>query len=63
MKNYTDLRRGVLDELEWEPSIDATEIGVTARNGVVTPFSIAAALGDRFQNAPTSSAPIPHPMR
>jgi osmotically-inducible protein OsmY len=36
MKNYTDLQRGVLDELECEPSIDATEIGVTARNCVVT---------------------------
>jgi osmotically-inducible protein OsmY len=36
MKKDTDLRRDVLDELEWEPSIDATEIGVTARDGVVS---------------------------
>ena len=36
MKNDTDLRRDVLDELEWEPSIDAAEIGVTAHDGVVT---------------------------
>jgi osmotically-inducible protein OsmY len=36
MKNNTDLRRDVLDELEWEPSLDATEIAVTARDGVVT---------------------------
>jgi len=36
MKKDTNLRRDVLDELEWEPSIDATEIGVTARDGVVT---------------------------
>jgi len=36
MKKDTDLRRDVLDELEWEPSIDAIEIGVTARDGVVT---------------------------
>jgi len=36
VKNDKDLRRDVLDELEWEPSIDATEIGVTARDGVVT---------------------------
>ena len=31
-----ELRRDVLDELEWEPSIDAAEIGVTAHDGVVT---------------------------
>ena len=36
MKKDTDLRRDVLDELEWEPSIDAARIGVTAHNGVVT---------------------------
>ena len=36
MKSDMDLRRDVLDELEWEPSIDAAEIGVTAHDGVVT---------------------------
>jgi osmotically-inducible protein OsmY len=36
MKNDIDLRRDVLDELEWEPSIDAAQIGVTAGDGVVT---------------------------
>ncbi len=36
MKKDTDLRRDVLDELEWEPSIDAARIGVTTHNGVVT---------------------------
>jgi osmotically-inducible protein OsmY len=36
MKKDTDLRRDVLDELEWEPSIDAAEIGVAAHGGVVT---------------------------
>jgi osmotically-inducible protein OsmY len=30
------LRRDVVDELEWEPSVDAAEIGVVARDGVVT---------------------------
>jgi osmotically-inducible protein OsmY len=30
------LRNNVIDELEFEPSIDATNIGVTAENGVVT---------------------------
>jgi osmotically-inducible protein OsmY len=36
MKIDTDLRRDVLDELEWEPSVEAAEIGVSVRDGVVT---------------------------
>jgi osmotically-inducible protein OsmY len=36
MKNDIDLRRDVLEELEWEPSVDSAEIGVTAHEGVVT---------------------------
>jgi osmotically-inducible protein OsmY len=36
MKEDKGLQRDVLDELQWEPSIDAAEIGVTAHNGVVT---------------------------
>jgi osmotically-inducible protein OsmY len=36
MKKDTDLRRDVLDELEWEPSIDAAAIGVAAHDGIVT---------------------------
>jgi len=31
-----ELRQNVLDELEFEPSIDAANIGVTAKDGVVT---------------------------
>jgi osmotically-inducible protein OsmY len=30
------LQRAVMDELEWEPSINAAHIGVTANNGAVT---------------------------
>lgn len=30
------LRQNVIDELEFEPSIDAAHIGVAAENGVVT---------------------------
>ena len=29
MKSDTELRRDVLDELDWEPSINAAGIGVT----------------------------------
>lgn len=36
MKTDIELRRNVIEELEWEPSIDAAQIGVTARAGIVT---------------------------
>jgi osmotically-inducible protein OsmY len=36
MKTDTVLKGDVLDELEWEPSINATRIGVAVKNGVVT---------------------------
>ena len=36
MKTDAMLQRDVLDELEWDPSIDATQIGVIAKEGVVT---------------------------
>jgi len=36
MKTDSDLQRDVLDELEYEPSLEAQAIGVTVREGVVT---------------------------
>ena len=36
MKSDAQLQRDVLDELEWEPSVDAAQIGVTSTEGVVT---------------------------
>jgi osmotically-inducible protein OsmY len=36
MKTDTQLQHDVLSELEWEPSIDASQIGVAAKDGVVT---------------------------
>jgi osmotically-inducible protein OsmY len=35
MKNDVQLQHDVLAELDWEPSIDASQIGVTAKEGVV----------------------------
>jgi osmotically-inducible protein OsmY len=32
----TELQSDVLDELRWEPSVDAAHIGVSVKNGVVT---------------------------
>jgi osmotically-inducible protein OsmY len=36
MKTDTELQQDVMNELTWEPSIKAAEIGVGAKNGVVT---------------------------
>ena len=36
MKTDTVLQHDVLAELEWDPSIDASKIGVAAKDGVVT---------------------------
>jgi len=32
----TELQRDVLNELKWEPSVDAAHIGVSAKDGIVT---------------------------
>lgn len=36
MKTAVHLQRDILDELDWEPSVDAAHIGVTVNDGVVT---------------------------
>jgi osmotically-inducible protein OsmY len=36
MQSDRDLQKDILASLEWEPSIDAAQIGVTVNAGVVT---------------------------
>jgi len=48
MKNDIDLRRDVLDELEWEPSVDAAHIGVTARDGVITLTGVVKSYSEKL---------------
>jgi osmotically-inducible protein OsmY len=36
MKTDTELQRDVLNELKWEPSVDAAHIGVSVNDGIVT---------------------------
>ncbi len=36
MRSDSELQHDVLEQLEWEPSITATQIGVSVKNGVVT---------------------------
>ena len=35
-ENDTKLQHNVLQELEWDPSVDASKIGVAASDGVIT---------------------------
>ena len=32
----SELRRKVIEELDWEPSVDASQIGVAVKDGVVS---------------------------
>ncbi len=36
MKTEVNLQRDVLDELDWDPSVEAAQLGVTVHEGVVT---------------------------
>ena len=36
MRTDSDIKRDVESELKWDPDIDASDIGVAVKNGVVT---------------------------
>lgn len=36
MKTDSEIQKDVMEELKWEPQVDATEIGVAVKNGIVT---------------------------
>lgn len=36
MKTDTEIQKDVMDELKWEPILNASEIGVAVKNGIVT---------------------------
>ena len=47
MSSDNDLKKAVLDELNWEPSVEAAHIGVTANSGVVTLTGHVNAFGQK----------------
>ena len=49
MKTDSELRRDVERELEWDPSIDARNIGVAAKNGVVTLTGYVSSYADKWR--------------
>jgi osmotically-inducible protein OsmY len=44
----TKLQHDVLAELEWDPSVDASQIGVTAKDGVVTLTGVVSSFADKM---------------
>ena len=36
MKTDAEIQSDIMDEFEWEPSVDPSQIGVTVKNGIVT---------------------------
>lgn len=47
MRSDTEVRQDVLDELQWEPAVNANEIGVTVHNGIVTLSGYAFSYGEK----------------
>jgi len=48
MKSDTEIERDVRDELEWEPDLDATDIAVSVKNGVVTLTGFVKSFADKY---------------
>jgi osmotically-inducible protein OsmY len=49
MRMDADIRRDVEDELRWDPDIDATDIAVTVRSGVVTLVGFVRSYMQKYQ--------------
>ena len=48
MSHDSELQQAVLAELNWEPSVTAANIGVTARAGVVALTGHVESYGEKF---------------
>jgi osmotically-inducible protein OsmY len=49
MKSDTELQQDVIDELEWQPGLDAAAIGVSVDSGVVTLAGQVASLAQKWE--------------
>ena len=48
MKTDREIQIDVLDELRWEPSVNATDIGVTVKDGIVTLEGTVASYAEKW---------------
>ena len=49
MKSDSEIKKDVEAELQWDPDVDATDIAVTVKNGVVTLAGYASSYSQKFQ--------------
>ena len=49
MRPDRDIERDVKDEMQWDPDLDATDIAVTVKDGVVTLAGFARSYTDKFE--------------
>ena len=49
MRPDSDIKRDVEDELRWDPNLDATDIAVTVKNGVVTLAGFTRSYSDKLE--------------
>ena len=49
MRADSDIERDVKDELQWRPDLDATDIAVSVKNGVVTLTGFVHSYVDKFE--------------
>ena len=63
MKTDVILKSDVLDELEWEPSVNSTGIGVAVKDGVVTLSGEVASCVSRASRAPQMRSRFTFPAR
>jgi osmotically-inducible protein OsmY len=49
MKTDSELRRDVERELRWDPSVEARDIGVAAKNGIVTLTGLVSNYGEKWR--------------
>src|SRR5580704_14436767 len=49
MRSDSDIKRDVEDELRWDPDLDATDIAVTVKNGVVTLAGFTRGYSDKVE--------------
>jgi osmotically-inducible protein OsmY len=49
MKSDSEIERDVKDELRWDPDLDATDIAVSVKNGVVTLTGFVKSYSEKFE--------------
>src|SRR3954452_25354037 len=48
MRSDSELKRDVLEELKWEPSVDASHIGVAVKDGVVILTGYVSSYAEKY---------------